>query len=159
MVNYDDLIADRTQQNVNIIKDLSKKRYIDFTDEEKQFWIDNIKKGCYTYNDLNRVESLVQDIADRCNSLGLNVSVNTRIWAKDEIPSVSEMERYLSNIKKIRSLNIKLSTTPKPPNDIKLNYYEANNIEQIIKDMNLLLVTPDDINRYCGTDIYCGESF
>ena len=159
MVNYDELLTDRTQQNVNIIKELSKKRYIDFTEEEKQLWIDNIKKGCYTFVDLNRVESLVQDIADRCNSIGLLVSVNTRTWTKDDVPSVSDIERYVSNIKKIRNLNIKLNTTPTSPNNTKLNYYEANNIEQIIKDMNLLLVKPDDINRYCGTDMYCGENF
>ena len=47
---YDELIYDRTVDNINIIKALSKKRYIDFTAIEKQQWIDNIKKGCYYTN-------------------------------------------------------------------------------------------------------------
>ena len=52
-----------------------------------------------------------------------------------------------------------LETTPLAPDNIKLNYTDANNIESIIKDMNLLLVTKDDIYCHCGTDMYCGESY
>ena len=157
---YDELIYDRTVDNINIIKALSKKRYIDFTAIEKQQWIDNIKKGWYTYTDLNRVESLINDIANRCVAIGINVEIKPiKTWQKADIPTLVDIERIIYNINVIRNLNIVLDTTPLAPDNIKLNYTDANNIECIIKDMNLLLVTKDDIYCHCGTDMYCGESY
>ena len=130
---YDELIYDRMIDNINIIKALSKKRYKDFTAIEKQQWIDNIKKGCYTYTDLNRVESLINDIANRCVTIGINVEIKPiKTWQKADIPTLVDIERIVYNINVIRNLNIVLDTTPLAPDNIKLNYTDANNIESII---------------------------
>ena len=83
-------------------------------------------KGAYNYSDLNRVERAVMEISDLA---GLNLVTRTD-WTMWDIPTASEMERYLTNVQTIRTYcgsEIEL-----PSSMDNLTYRDANNIEKIL---------------------------
>lgn len=86
-------------------------------------------KGAYNYSDLNRVERAVAEISDLAG-LGLTTKTDWKMW---DIPSVSEMSRYLDNITAIRALVADNEGVPIAPASMNnLTYSEANNIELIL---------------------------
>lgn len=86
-------------------------------------------KGAYNYSDLNRVERAVAEISDLA---GLNLITKTD-WDMWDIPTASQMNRYLSNITAIRALIADNDTVPVAPASMNnLSYNEANNIELIL---------------------------
>lgn len=87
-----------------------------------------VTKGAYNYSDLNRVERIVAMIS---SAKGLNLTTKTN-WTMWEIPKASDMSRYLSNIKTIRTSIGSSVTLPDSMNN--LSYTDANNIEQILTD-------------------------
>ena len=86
-------------------------------------------KGAYNYSDLNRVERTVAEISDIA-SLGL---VTKTDWAMWDIPTASDMNRFIGNIAAIRQLLTNTTGVPAAPESMNnLTYLEANNIEQIL---------------------------
>lgn len=86
-------------------------------------------KGAYNYSDLNRVERAVAEISDRAG-LGLTTKTDWDMW---DIPTVTEMNRYLGNIAKIRTELVTETNVPAAPLSMNnLTYNEANNIELIL---------------------------
>ena len=86
-------------------------------------------KGAYNYSDLNRVERAVAEISDRAG-LGLETKTNWTMW---EIPTETDMNRYLGNIEVIRlrlTDGINVPETPTTMNNF--SYEQANNIELIL---------------------------
>lgn len=83
-------------------------------------------KGAYNYSDLNRVERAVAEISDIAN-LGLVTKTDWTMW---DVPTESDMNRYLGNIGVLRTL---YSSNISLPNSMaNLTYETANNIEKII---------------------------
>lgn len=83
-------------------------------------------KGAYNYSDLNRVERAVAEISEIAN-LGLVTKTN---WAMWDVPTVYDMNRYVENIRVIRTrYNINIDV---PTSMNNLTYETANNIEKII---------------------------
>lgn len=83
-------------------------------------------KGSYNYSDLNRVERTVSAISD-LGGLGLVTRTN---WAMWDVPTASEMARYLGNIVAIKNhYSIEGSL---PSSMSNLTYTDANNIEKIL---------------------------
>lgn len=86
-------------------------------------------KGAYNYSDLNRVERAVAEISDLA---GLNL-ITKQDWKMWDIPSVSDMSRYLGNIMAIRALIADNENVPAAPTSMSnLTYNDANNIELIL---------------------------
>jgi hypothetical protein len=83
-------------------------------------------KGAYNYSDLNRVERAVAEISDLAG-LGLVAKTDWRMW---DVPTVADMNRYLGNVKVLRSRYSSDITLPDSME--KLTYETANNIEKII---------------------------
>ena len=86
----------------------------------------NCTKGAYNYSDLNRVERAVSEISDLAG-LGLVTKTDWKMW---DIPSRSEMTRYLSNIKTIRDTYSISANLPDSMDNLTYTY--ANNIENIL---------------------------
>ena len=83
-------------------------------------------KGAYNHSDLNRVERAVAEISDIAG-LGLVTKTNWTMW---DVPTQSEMARYLGNIE---TLKIRYNIGVQLPDTMNgLNYETANNIEKII---------------------------
>lgn len=86
----------------------------------------NTTKGAYNYSDLNRVERAVAELSE-INGLGLVTKTDWTMW---DIPTASDMQRYLDNVKAIRDFS---GSTILLPNTLdNLTYETANDIEKIL---------------------------
>ena len=144
-----ELIYDRTQADVNRVKDLaSKGKAGTWTEAERTEWLAGMK-GAYTYKDFNRVESAVAEIAGM-----LGVTVNTVAnWNETDLLREADTQRYLGNIRKLRTVCQGLTNTPATPESLrKISYVTANNIEKILADLETVILSW----TRCG-DAYCGE--
>ena len=83
------------------------------------------------YTDLNRVEEACALLAGR-----LGVTIQTKAWKMEGFRTDTEMSRLLNNIKTLRAAYYTKASTPAIP--AKITYesiYQANDIEQILKDL------------------------
>lgn len=83
------------------------------------------------YTDLNRVEEACALLAGR-----LGVTIQTKVWKMEDFRTDTEMSRLLDNIKTLRAAYYTKASTPATP--VKITYgsiYQANYIEQILKDL------------------------
>ena len=90
--------------------------------------ITNRTGGFYNTTDLNRVAEAVQYAKNRLNAAGFNITVTAKQnWTMADIPNVSQMTAYLSDIAAIRAALAVLPTTPTVPPDMDaLTVREAN---------------------------------
>lgn len=128
------------------------------TDRTQADVINGTEKGYYNASDLNRVGAAVEYLAGRFTTFGYAADVSPKKdWTTDDIPRESDMVKYLAEVEQLRGLIPVLSTTPETPDDMeKLTYTEANNIEQILKDLDFLITNMMQAWFYSG-DLYAGE--
>jgi hypothetical protein len=100
------------------------------TASEQEEWYGEIAKGAYNYNDLNRVETAVAELAT-VYRLSVVTKTDWTVWDK---PTQSDMERYLGNVRKIRECCASAPNFPTLPNSMSnLNFVGANNIELTLR--------------------------
>lgn len=150
-----DLITDRKLQDVKRVKTLKAK--IDssgwpaLTDDEKSEWLASMK-GRYEHSDLNRVGEAIAYLSGLLSECGIYADVSPITdWAAGDRPNETQIERFFSDISAIRAALTMLSTTPPAPPGPNLTYTQANNIEQILLDVE------DAINRMALSGWGCGE--
>lgn len=151
------LITDRTQADVDYVRQLSAIGWANMSASQRADWQSNLK-GAYNASDLNRVGSAVNYVANRLGEQGYSVEVSPKTtWQESDIPTESDLEAYLTDVQTIRSALPVPSSTPPVPEDMDgLTYIEANNIEQILLDVDALVT--EMINAYfCSDEISCGE--
>ena len=148
----DELITDRTQADVDALVALYKKD--SFTADELTAYQNS--KGAYKYTDLNRVETAVAYLAaafvqapldlqqyasdrnvawddvfdvpyDPTDYSGITTKTN---WAETDIPSATQMSRYLANVALIQAALPSTVTLPTTMNN--LTFAGANNIERAL---------------------------
>lgn len=142
-------VTDRTQHHVTRLKKLRSIGWNNMTDSQKTEYREYAAKGAYNYSDLNRVETAVAGLAE---IYGLTLTTKTD-WGVWDIPTQSDMERYLSNVVAIRDAYTGNRVLPELPDSmIGLTYEGANNIEMVLA----IAYAPDDAVIQSG-DIYCGE--
>lgn len=115
-------------------------------------------KSFYNAADLNRVGAAVEYVAGRFQSLGYDCPVSVKKdWSESDTPTASQMETYRQNIATLRRQIAVMQSTPETPETIRqLDYIRANNIEQILLDLDAL------INKlikswYFSGELYAGE--
>lgn len=115
-------------------------------------------KGFYNASDLNRVGAAVQYVAERFAAQGYTAAVSPKTdWLASDIPTASELETYRQNIVTLRALIAVMKSTPETPETMRfLDYIKANNIEQILLDLDTLL-TNAALAWYQSGEIYAGE--
>ena len=73
-------------------------------------------------------------------------------WKQSDVPTASQMASYLSNVEAIRSVLEVLPTTPETPESMELlTWVEANNIEQILVDVETIITSMSQIFLRAGT--------
>lgn len=91
---------------------------------------------------------------------GETIQIGTELlytWTEDDIPTASQMAQYIANIAALRGTIAMLPTTPSTPDSMELlDYIKANNIEQIMVDVNQLIINMAAAWFYSG-DLYSGE--
>jgi hypothetical protein len=125
------------------------------TDRKRSDVVNMTAKGQYAYTDINRVETAVQTLATALNNAGYYVAVTVKTnWTAADKPSRTDMERYRTNISTIRATLAVFSSTPAVPDSMRyLGYQSANDIEQILLDVERL------INNMQAAFCYSGENY
>ena len=113
----------------------------------------------YNVTDLNRVGAAVEYVAGRFQVLGYDCPVSVKKdWSESDTPTASQMEVYRQNIVTLRRQIAVMQSTPETPDTIRqLNYIRANNIEQILMDLDQLITNIQKLWDYSG-EIYAGET-
>lgn len=151
------LITDRTQADVDRVRQLAQKGFWNMTAAEKTEWLNGLK-GAYNASDLNRVGAAVAYVAGRLTGYGYVVSVSPRQdWQVTDIPTQESMTAYLADVAALRAALTVATDTPEVPEDMeRLTWQEANNIEQILVDVDELLTRMAAAWFYSG-ELYAGE--
>nr|DAH76954.1 MAG TPA: hypothetical protein [Caudoviricetes sp.] len=154
------LITDRTLGDVSRVSYLAGL-WVDGewtgTAAELAEWSSDLK-GAYNASDLNRVGAAMLYVAKRYEGCGYAVGIGPKTdWLEDDIPVRSQMEHYLANLSALRGLVSVMTTTPSVPEDMEgLTHVEANNIEKILEDLDVLL-TRSMLAWYYSGELYAGE--
>lgn len=152
------LITDRTAADVARWRELHDKGWSAMTAAERTEWSGEMK-GRYSYTDMNRVESVVDALSQRLFEKGyldtpLSVKTDWDVW---DVPTVTDMRRYLNNISVLRGLVTVYPTTPEAPTIHQpFDYERANDIEQILIDVDNSLTAIPQSWIYAG-EIKSGE--
>ena len=95
----------------------------------------------YTANDLSRVGAAVAYVRDRLAAAGISVSVAPKTdWQTGDVPTATQMMQYAAGIAEIRAaLAVYTSTPAAPPDMDALTAAEANDIEQILAEVDGLI--------------------
>lgn len=152
------LITDRVRADVDRVAALAGRVSAGTaTDAEKTEWASDLK-GAYNASDLNRVGAAVAYVAGRLNGYGYTVTVNPKQdWTGSDIPTAGQMAAYLQDVAALRgAIAVMASTPPTPDSANNLTWQEANNIEQILLDVDELLTRMAAAWFYSG-ELYAGE--
>lgn len=128
------------------------------TDRTAEDVANKTAKGFYNASDLNRVGAAVQYVAERFAAQGYTVAVSPKTdWLASDIPTASDLETYRQNIATLRALLAVMKSTPETPETMLfLDYIKANDIEQILLDLDTLL-TNAALAWYQSGELYAGE--
>ena len=153
-----ELITDRVQADVDRVAQLAGRVSAGTaTAAEQTEWASDLK-GAYNASDLNRVGAAVAYVAGRLTGYGYAVSVSPRQdWQVADIPTQESMTAYLADVAALRgAIAVMASTPPTPDSANNLTWQEANNIEQILLDVDELLTRMAAAWFYSG-DLFAGE--
>ena len=97
-------------------------------------------------------------MAGRFQALGYDCPVSVKKdWSESDTPTAGQMETYRQNIATLRRQIAVMKSTPETPETIRqLNYIRANNIEQILLDIDRLLTNIEN-SWYFSGELYAGE--
>ena len=98
-------------------------------------------KGTYNVSDLNRVGEAMNYVAARLREQGYDPHISPKTdWMDGEWVTPADEAVYLGDLADLRKQFTLYETTPEVPPDLeRLNYIEANSIEQILVDIDVLL--------------------
>lgn len=106
----------------------------------------------YNLSDMVRIKNHMEYLS---NILGQEIT-GFPTWDYVSVPTQSEFQEILNNIQLLRNKGHILSTTPNVPIVIGYNYSSANNVEQILYDLELLIENVLLCYKLSGT-FYSGE--
>lgn len=150
-----DLITDRTASNASRLKALIAKGWASMTSAEKAEWLTEMKGG-YNASDLNRVGEAVQYLSDTLAGYGYPITVSTKTdWTEDDIPTVTQLTAYLSNVATLKAGFHGAGTLPSTTDFMTVT--EANQIEQLLQEIETNINNMAAAFWYSG-EIYSGEA-
>ena len=152
-----EFITDRTQGDVTRRQELARKGIANMTDSELAEWLAP-SKGAYNYTDLNRVNAAVAYLGEMMNAMGYRAALYpTREWTAADIPTETDISQYVQNIQNIRKAFYMISTMPNAPaSAMNFTHVDANNIEKILLDAEMLLSKIPAGYKYSG-EMYGGD--
>lgn len=127
MAQWKNAVTDRSQNDIERVRELFKKGWQNFTQTEKDEWLNGIK-GALNKIDLERIQNNIQLLSD---ALELNLTVD----AIPEIPKANFYNMLVKNVEAIRGAYYIYKSTPLTP-ELPLNTYQKwNDIEKILLDV------------------------
>lgn len=177
-----ELCTDRSQSDVDKLRSIRDKigKYgvESLTREESQLWFygegsvvytldrENIEfkdgtlklapvviRGAYNTEDLERVDGAMGYLKEQFRGVGYDVPIELPS-VRNEPPRASDMARYLKNLKTLRGIfTLYPSTPPVPATMAALTWREANDIEQILLDIEPVLTAAARVFRHSGAAV------
>ena len=136
------------------------------TDRTKSDVLNGTDKGSYKASDLNRVGAAMNYVADRLKAQGYDPHISPKTdWKDGDWVTPAAQAVYLGDLVELRKQFALYETTPEVPPRILatainsndgLTYTWANDIEQILMDIDVLLTNIAAGWLYSG-EIYSGE--
>lgn len=155
-----EFITDRTHRDVFYWRQLRDKGLAKMTETERAEWFSGTMRGAYNASDLNRVGLALNTIRDRLAAAGYvapDEFTARQDWQIGELFTASDLSFYLACVATVRQAITQFRTTPPTPKDTgALDYQEANNIEQILLDINRIIDNLTAVFLYLG-DMQSGE--
>lgn len=155
----ENMVTDRTLNDIQRWQYLRDKGYDAMTDAERAEWRAGLK-GAYNITDLNRVNNALEYLRNRLVEAGYLVGIEfipKTDWDGLDVPTTADLTAYLNAVKVVReAITQKVSTPPVPPDNGGLDYQGANNIEQILIDIDDIIDKMQSMPVYCG-ELYAGE--
>lgn len=109
-------------------------------------------KGALSHTMLNRIEKNSQYLASLLSSYNYNVEIDAKTdWVREDYFRPSDLDRIKRNVTALKDAYYSLPTTPSLVMGKKtINYVDANNLEQIEKDVEELIGYMEQMFVYCG---------
>ena len=147
----DTLVTDRTQADVERVRELAAKGFAAMTAAEQAEWMTGMK-GAYNAADLNRVGTAMNYLAGRLGAIcGRSITWTAKTdWAVTDIAMASQAETYRQQIQDIRDALAYPAGTPDAPQLARLTYTGANDIERILVLCEELIVNVAKSFRHTG---------
>lgn len=134
--DFSTLITDRSSADVSSLSALLKKPLDTWTAEEMEAFNSGGLKGGYWWTDLNRVDACMAYLDVELANLGYSSGYVSpgKVWMEEDNPTISDMEKYIENVKSIRKVFENVPGNPDAPDSVKyLTYQKANDIERILQ--------------------------
>lgn len=147
----DSLITDRTQADVDCVRELAAKGFAAMTAAEQAEWLAGMK-GAYNASDLNRVGTALNYLAGRLASLcGKDIQRAAKTdWGLTDVITASQASVYRQQIQDVRNALTYPAGTPAAPEIDRLTYTDANDIERILALCETLIDNVIKAFRYTG---------
>lgn len=160
-IDFSTLVTDRTAADYEHWEYLRNKGFANMTTAEREEWLAGNMKGSYNASDLNRVGEALNYLCEKLTNASYITQQTTFTaktdWRKTDFITKHDFGHYLNCVSVIREAMSRFDTTPRTPTDnTALSYEEANNIEQILVDVEILLKNMLASRFYCG-DVFSGE--
>ena len=113
-------------------------------------------KGAYNASDLNRVGDAVSYLTQRLQNIGISVTTEPKTnWTGVDIPTQSQIEKYLDNIWSMWAAIMAYRPDIKLPEEMRfLDYSGANQIEELLKQTDLMVTRIElSYRQYSGRQI------
>lgn len=155
----ENMITDRTASDVLRWRELRDKGIDKMTTEELTEWEAGMK-GSYNVSDLNRVGAALAYLRSELIKAGYLTGIEFEPktdWTEEDIPTRQEYYQYIYAVHTVRDALAHYNTTPEAPKPLgKLDFQGANDIEQILLEIDEILKKTNARPYYCG-ELYCGE--
>ena len=145
------MITNRTQNDVDtaMLLRLKLESGQTLTEDETAVFL----RGTCTNDMLNRLENKINELSLLLNKMGYPntcVSYSDKHWANGMIFKHDDYQRLFDNLKKLKSSFYVFDSTPKTPTYL-YGWKEANDIEQILVDIDKIITLMKGSFRKCGT--------
>lgn len=103
----------------------------------------------YPYYNISDVRRINEHLAYLSEHYG--TSNTSPAWDPSVVPNKSDFQKMLDSVKRVRDVGVRLSTTPPVPSTVGYDYRRANDVEQILYDLELLIDNVYECYKYSGT--------
>lgn len=121
---------------------------------------DRVPGVSYGFQDMNRVGEAMEYVAGRLRACGFHISITARTdFSRTDFPSVPVFEAYIGLLRQLHGAAALPATSPPVPvvGSAKpyMTYDEANDIEQLLLDIDRSIDYMASAYRHCGAPV-CG---
>ena len=143
-------IYDRTEADVNRVKELASAGWDGMSKEDKKAWLTGLK-GAFNRSDMERLESNCAQIAEL-----LRLKIDTYAEEFPIYPDQDYFLHLLGNVAALRKSGYRYIETPEVPKMPVDTWQKMNDLEKILCDV--YTVYSNHFKYYAGNEIYAGET-